>query len=188
MQAAHVESAAKPKRPAVLRHWQCPQHANVPDQQLQQQRDVADGLDVGECEPRHQPVRRQTREPDDKAEHRRDDDAERGHDQRVDQADPERARVCAFARVVDQRLRDVEAGRAAEESETGRDVLLAQVLRRVGHDLIAENEKRDEQQALKDPRSHLGIVEVGRPRAEIGRQSWQLQSHGKPSTGSAART
>ena len=108
------------------------EHGVVPEQKLQQQRHVADQLDIAGGEPRHQPVARQPRNADGKAEHGREHDADRGDQQRIEEADPERAAEGRGAcRIGDQRLADVEAGRIVPEAEAGGDVGAREVMRRV---------------------------------------------------------
>ncbi len=122
-QAAIVQEDVQRQIVAVARFRQRLEHAVVPEQQLQQQRDVADGLDVDGAILRHQPVLRQPGDADDEADDRGEDDAEAGDQQGVEQADPEGAAVGRGLRVVgDQRLADVEAGGVVPEAEAGRDV------------------------------------------------------------------
>ena len=88
------------------------EHGDVPEQELQQQRDVADqSRHRPPPSRRDQPVRRQPRDADEEAEDGREDDAEPGDQQRVEQADAEGAAVGRGRRSIgDQRLADVEAG------------------------------------------------------------------------------
>ena len=122
-QAAVVEEDAAGKRPAVAQVGQRLEHGVVPEQQLQQQRHVADHLDIAGGELRDQPVVRQPRDADDEAEDGREHDADRGDQQRVEQADPERAAVGRGLRgIFDQRLADIEAGGLVPEAEAGGDL------------------------------------------------------------------
>ena len=66
-QAAIVENAAAGKRDAAAQLRQRFEHGVVPEQELQQQRNVADQFDVAAREPRHQPVVRQPRHADDQS-------------------------------------------------------------------------------------------------------------------------
>ena len=96
------------------------------------QRHVADQLDIAAGEPRDQPIARQPRDADGEAEHGRQHDADAGDQQRVEQADPERAAEGRRARRIgDQRLADVEAGGVVPEAKAGGDVGARQVLRGV---------------------------------------------------------
>jgi hypothetical protein len=59
-------------------------------------------------------------------------DAERADQQRIEQADPERAAEGRSAcRIVDQRLADIEAGGVVPKAEARRDVSIRQILRYV---------------------------------------------------------
>ena len=93
MQPAHVEECRRRAARGSAAARAGAQHGEVPDEQLQQQRHVAHDLDVDGGEPRDQPVRRQARDADDEAEHGGEHDAEGGHQQRIEQADQERAAV-----------------------------------------------------------------------------------------------
>ena len=131
-QAAIVENAAAGKRDAAAQLRQRFEHGVVPEQQLQQERHVADQFDVAACKPRDQPIARQPRDADDEAEHGREHDADRGDQQRVEEADPERAAEGRRARRIrDQRLADIEAGGVVPEAEAGSDVGAREILRHV---------------------------------------------------------
>ena len=123
-QAAVVEEDAAGNRDAVAHLRQRLEHGVVPEQQLQQQRHVADRLDVagGELAPRSQFFDSRAM-PIDEAEDGREHDAEAGDQQRVEQADPEGAAIGrGLRRIGDQRLADVEAGGLVPEAEAGGDV------------------------------------------------------------------
>jgi hypothetical protein len=62
-------------------------HQHVPEQQLQQQGNVAQQFDIDGGEPRQQPVRRQPRDADQRADHGRQHDADHGDAERIDDAD-----------------------------------------------------------------------------------------------------
>ena len=169
VQPAHVEERPAAECEALLRHGEGTQHGDIPDQELQEDRHVAHDLDVDERQACHEPVRREAGDADGEAQDGRGDDAEHGDEQRVREPDEEGARVAHLAVVVDQRLRDVEAGGAIEEAEARGDVLLLQVRRRVGHDLIGEEKERQEEKRLGDAGADLGIVgQVGQPGGELG--------------------
>ena len=89
----------------------------VPQQDEQQHRGVAGELDVAVRQARHQPVFRQPEYPDEEAEHGGHDDAEEGHQSRVDQPHHRRAQVRVPVGVLDERLVDVVVGGEPEEFE-----------------------------------------------------------------------
>ena len=64
------------------------------------------------------PVRRQARHADDETEQRRQDHTNHGHQQGVEQADDKDAGIAVRFGVVDQMLRDAEAGTALKKVET----------------------------------------------------------------------
>ena len=122
-QPAIVEIDAAGEDDAFAEAGQRLEHGVVPEQQLQQQRDIADGLDVTGGDLGHQPVAGQPRYADDETEDGGEHDAEAGHQQRIEQADPEGAAVSRGLRVeVDQRLADIEAGIVEPEAEAGGDM------------------------------------------------------------------
>ena len=92
-QAAVVENGAARNLHAVAQIGQRLKHGVIPEQQLQQQRDVAQRFDVGRGGFVDQPVLRQPRNADDETDDGREDDAEAGDQQRVAKTDPEGAAV-----------------------------------------------------------------------------------------------
>ena len=89
-QAAIVENAAAGKRDAAAQLRQRFEHGVVPEEELQQQRNVADQLDVAAGEPRDQPVVGELRQADHKADDGGEYDADGGDQERIEKADPER--------------------------------------------------------------------------------------------------
>ena len=170
-EAAVVEEDAAGDDEAFADRRQRLEHGVVPEQQLQQQRQIADGLDVARRRFGHQPVLRQPRNADDEAEDGGEHDAEPGHQQRVEQADVERAAVSRGRRVeCDQRLADVEAGGMLPKAEAGSDMRPLEI-----DDGIAgggEDEKADDraQRDLIGDAADLGIVVERNPRGERPRR------------------
>ena len=78
---------------ALPRPGQHRQHRPVPEQELQQHRDVAERLDIDRRDPRDEPVLRQPRDAGEEAEDRGEHDADDGDEERVEQADEEGAAV-----------------------------------------------------------------------------------------------
>ena len=114
------------------------QHREVPEQDLEQQRQVADDLDIGAGDPRHQPVRRQPAERDDETENGGEEDADDRHQERVEQSDQEHAGVGVGARIGNQVLADVKTCRVPQEAEAGGDVLGLEIGAGIDDDLIAD--------------------------------------------------
>ena len=100
--AAIVEKEHVEQRHALPRRRQRGEHGQIPEQDLEQQRQVADQFDVAAGQPRHQPVRRQPSEADNEAEDRRKEDADHRDQQRVQQTDDEDARVAVRFLIRDQ--------------------------------------------------------------------------------------
>ena len=162
VEAAHIDEASPGQGVALPRPRQALQHGEVPKKELQQQRHVADDLDVDGREPRHEPVGGKARNADDEPDHGRQHDAEARHQQRVEQPDQESPAVGHGVVVVDQVLGDVEAGRAVDEAETGGDVLLPEVGCRIGDQDREQRHQRDDQHDLIKGLAHLGPIEVAR--------------------------
>ena len=176
-EAAVVEKRERADLHALPRHGHQPQHAEIPDEDVQQQRNVAEDLDIDRREAAHDEIRRQPADADDEAEDRRRDDAEDRDQERVQQADEIDVEIGRRALVVgDQRLADVEPGRIAEEAEPRGDVRLAEIVEHVLDADINEIDDDSEKYRLIDPSPDLRIVEDRNPgRADVPRNV--LQRH-----------
>ena len=163
-QAAIVEHDTARNLDAVAHLRQRLEHGIVPEQQLQQQRDVPDGLDVTGRGLRHQPVRRQSGDADNETENGSKDDAETRDQQRIKQPDPEGAAVSRGLRAVgDQRLADIEAGGVEPEAEAGRDLGALQIGDGVaGGGVDKESDNRDKRDLIDDS-ADFGVVVEGNP-------------------------
>ena len=177
VETAVVEVEQIRERHALARVRQSLQHREVPEQDLEQQRDVADDLDVDRGKTRDQPVGREARQPDHEAEDGRQNDADAGDQERVEEPDPEHARVRRQLGVVDQGLRDAEARRLVEEAEAGGDALPFQIDQRVVDDVGAEQDDAGERQDLIGDRAHPRIVPQGRSGGRRA-QLLTLRDHG----------
>ena len=80
------------------------EHGEVPEQDLKQERQVADQFDIAAGQPRHQPVGREPCDADDEAEDGREHDPDARDQQRVEKADQEDAAVAVRLVIGDQRL------------------------------------------------------------------------------------
>jgi hypothetical protein len=99
------------------RSWQRGEDGLVPEQDLEQRRQIADQFYIAAGNPRQQPVRRQPAERDGKANDGGEEDADNGHDQRIQQADEEYANVAVRPRIGNQALVDVKACIVLQEAE-----------------------------------------------------------------------
>ena len=167
-QAAVVEKSAARQQQAVAHLRQHLEHGVVPEQQLQQQRQVADHFDVDRGEPRHQPVGGQPRDADDEAEHCGKHDAQRRNHQRVEQPNPEGAAVGGRGAVVDQVLADIEAGGVVPEAETRGDLGARQVFDRVARRCPNQECDRSQQHGLIDEAADPRIVDQRSPGRSFG--------------------
>ena len=103
-EAAAVEIGAERQMVAVARRRQHRQHAEIPEEDDQQRRDVAEDLDIDGRDLADQPVAGQTADADQEADDRGGDDAGDGDQQRVEEADQQRAadggvRACTAIRL-----------------------------------------------------------------------------------------
>src|SRR2546423_5384798 len=109
-QAAIGKKEAAENRNALPRVRQRGEHGQIPEQNLEQQRQVADQFDIAAGNARQQPVRRQSAERDQKSEQRGKEDADDRHQQRVEQTDQEYAGIGVGPGIGNQALADVKAG------------------------------------------------------------------------------
>src|SRR6185437_1768537 len=120
-QAAVVEKNQAAEVKARARRRQRLHGGEVPEQKLDQQRDVAEGLDVERAGGGDQSVRGAARERDDEAERGAERDGEETHQQRVEQRDDEDGEIGRIVAVRNERLRNVEARRPRQKPEAGLD-------------------------------------------------------------------
>ena len=93
------------------------QHRNVPEDDLYELRRVAHQLDEAKRDIAHEPVGRQTHDADNQPEQRCGDDAHGGDQQRVEDADQQRAGVRVADCPRDQPERYVEIGIIGQKAE-----------------------------------------------------------------------
>ncbi len=158
-QAAVVEKHAAGNRNAVAQDRKRLQHGVVPEQQLQQQRQIADHLDIAGGKLRHEHVFRQLQDADREAENGRANDPENRDQQRVQQANPEGAAIGRLRRIRDQMLADVEARGRIPEVESGRDACPRKILRGIGGGAIGEPDDNRAEQQLESDAAPARIVE-----------------------------
>ena len=156
---AHVEIDPAGQHVALARTGQVFEYGEVPEEQLQQQRHVADDLDVDGRKLGDQPVGGQTGDADDEAESGGGNDADARHQQGVQQPHEERAAVGGGAGIGDERLGDVETRSAAQEVEARGDILPAQVVGDVVDHPDGGERDRHQQQELVGDLAHLRPVE-----------------------------
>ena len=159
--AGNVDEPERPKAQRVALLRQKPEHGEIPDEDLQEQRDVAQRLDVDGGDPRDDPVGRKPRDSDRKSDDRREDNPEDRDEQRVEQADQIDAAVARRLSVGNERLVDLEAGGVFQDAEAETDALGAKVGRRVVDDPPGEGDDADNQQNLEDHAADTFVVEHG---------------------------
>ncbi len=165
--AAVVEKSRAQEREALARSGQRAEDGEIPEQNLEEDRKVADQLDIAGRQLGQQPVRREPRDADQEAEDRREHDANARDQQRVQEPDDEDAGIGVGFIVGDQRLVDAEAGGRIQESETAADVLGREIGARVERELIAEPCRRAQQDDLVGQRADLRIVVERNPRRRL---------------------
>ena len=163
-QAAVVEEEIVADIDRLARVRQRREDGVVPEQELQQQRQVADHLHIDHRNLADDPVLGQARDADDEAEDGGEDDADGGDDQRVEKADHEGFAVGRGGGAEwDEGLADVEAGRVVEEAETGGDAGPLQVVDGVGRRLVEQEANHRDKDDLGDDSSDARVVERRHP-------------------------
>jgi hypothetical protein len=152
---------------ALPRRRQRSEHRQIPEQDPEQERQVAHQLHIGAGEPSDDPVGRQPGNADGKAEDRCQRDAEHGDQQRVQQADQEDAGVGVGLVVGNERLADAKAGGGIEEAEARGDALRLQVGAGIHGQDGNDPDEREHQSELVEDAADTGIVvewrALGRP-------------------------
>src|SRR5262249_58538739 len=111
------------KTDAVARCRHGAEHGEIPEQNLEEERQVADRLHVSATEPRDEPVRRQPCDADEEAENSREYAADDSDQQRVQQTDQKDAAVRVGHAIGNKGLIDDKARGIAEEAKaTGRSL------------------------------------------------------------------
>ena len=142
----------------------------VEQEQPEQQRHVAERLDVPFADLAEQPVGREPADADQRAQNGAEDDAEDGDAQRVEDADPDRPGVGAGRRILDHRVADLEAGLASEIVETAGDLLPVQIVDGVADEIPGETGDETDDHDLKDPAADDRIVPGRHSHARRGAQ------------------
>jgi len=141
-EAAIVEEDEAEDVEAVLRPRQRLQKREIPEEQMQEQRDVAEELDIGRRCRGDEAVLGQARETDDEADPGREQDADEGDGDGVGQRHQQGGEIGRLLVIGQERLRDLEARRPRQEIEAGAHAEALQVLRDILADI--EDEGGDE--------------------------------------------
>ncbi|MCY1425033.1 hypothetical protein D9M71_408120 [compost metagenome] len=168
LQTTVVDEEQPAEADALPRPRQRTEHGEVPEEDLQQRRNVAEHLDVDGRQQADQPVLRQTRHTQDEAEDGGEENADHRHQQGVEQADDEYPRVGIGLGVVDQVLGDAEAGAVVEETEARLDAAMGEVGLGVIEEEPATADDEDHGDDLEGPGAHLRIVEGESARRALG--------------------
>ncbi len=138
--------------PSSERLWRGPgkvaEHREVPEQDLEQERQVADQFHIAAGEPRQQPIGREPRDPDKKPQHRGKHDADDGDQQRVEQTDEEDPPVGVLLTVWNERLADAEPGGVVEKAKAAGDLLGVEIGLGIEREFVAEPQHRRQQHEL----------------------------------------
>src|SRR5690606_3284362 len=134
-ESAIVEQNARQRIEAFVRPRQRAQDCEIPEEEMQQQRDVAHYLDIGGGELRDQPVVRKAQNADEKTKQCGEDDTDDGDDQRIEQPDEKGPGIARLLAIGDQRLDDAEARRIVEKAKARGNVEAFEIfLRRCGEE------------------------------------------------------
>ena len=170
-EAAAVEEGHVEEAQALARRRQGGEHAEIPEQHEEQQRDVAHELDVEAGQAREQPVARQPQQPHGEADHRRHRDRGDRDQQRVDDAGPQQGQDRVGRLVAGEVERHLDAGIAPQEAEARRDARLHHVVRGVLHE---EPDDRDHRHGRQPPATARPA-----PCGRAGTSSSPLPRHGR---------
>ncbi len=152
--AAIVDEDVPEQRDTLPRHRKRGEHREIPEQNLEQQRQIADHLDIAAAEPRNDPVVRKPADTHEKAEHGRKHDADRRHEQRIQEADEKRSGISVRFAEGDQRLADGKTGLDPEKIETGYEPLGRDILARRPEDVPGRERNQRQKQKLDHGRAH----------------------------------
>ena len=146
--AAVVDENLPEQRETLARSRQGPEHREVPEQDLEQERQVADQFHIAAGEPRQQPIGREPRDPDKKPQHRGKHDADGGDQQRVEQTDEEDPPVGILLTVWNERLADTEPGGVVEKAKAAGDLLGVEIGLGIEREFVPEPQHRRQQHEL----------------------------------------
>jgi len=133
----------------------------VPEEKLEEDRDVLHHLDVNGCQPGHEPVGGKARYPDDGAQDKGDDDADEGHLQRVQSSHQQSAAVSIRGGIGDEGFTDFKGGFFLKERKAGGDVLPLQVRDGIRKEIIAQESYQAERGDLIKNGPLLGVIPEG---------------------------
>ncbi len=156
--AADEEGVAEVVGSPWSRHRQ--EDREIPEQDLQQRWDVTKDLHIDGRQLGDYPVLRQACDADDEPQDGRQDHANEGYQQSIEQTDDKDAGIAVRFGVVDQVLGDAETGTALQKAETGSDAPVCKVGLRVIEQKPAQRDDRHDGDDLKYPRTHSWIAEA----------------------------
>ncbi len=165
-QAALVQKDGIGEREAVRDRRQLHEDHEVDDEELEQQRRVADQFDVGADDARQEPVRGEARDAQDDPQHRREDDAHDAEEDGVEHAHQEGMTVRVVGAVGDRTVADLEPGALGEESVAEREVPFGHRRHEVvGQKADADADRQQHDDLRNDPqdtdvtpRRHRGLL------------------------------
>ena len=171
-QAAIVEKERAEQRDALPRRRQRREHGEIPEQDLEQHRQISHQLDIAAGNARQQPVRRQPAQRHQEADDGGEKDADDGNQQRIEQADQEYAGIGVRSGIRNQALADVETGIMRQEAKAGGDALRLQIGAGVGDDLVADPDQRRDKQQLQDKPAPAGAAAKRTPQSGNKLRRW----------------
>jgi hypothetical protein len=130
---------------------------------MQQHRDIAQVMDVGAAQPRHQPIARETQDADADTYQGRQNDAEHRYLQRVEDAHQHGPAIGRGRRIGNQAFADLEAGFPIKETIAGRDLAVSEVDDGVMGQISAQQEDQPKRQHF--PEQALKIAILGKDRS-----------------------
>ncbi len=158
IEPAQIQVHRAPEIQALARPRQGPQHREVPEKDLQQQRDIAENLDIGGRQAGDQPIARQPRHADYEAEQGRQRDAQGRYQQGIEQPDHKGAPVAGSLAVGHQALDNAEPGPVIEKAEAGGNPPALQVVQGIAEQVPAQGQHPAHQRQLQPQGADPGVV------------------------------
>jgi hypothetical protein len=143
------------------------QHGEIPEEYLEQQRDVAESLDVDGRNFCDEPVVREPCDSDDETDDGGKNDTQEGDQDGVEQADKESTAEGIGLVIGNQAHEDAETRFVVQKVETRADATLFEVMQRIAEDVGKESEDRCENDNLEDQCTLVRIVPEWRPRWHV---------------------
>src|SRR5690606_30699410 len=186
-ESAAVEIGSEGKLNTVAWCRKHRQYAEIPEENDEKRRNIAEYFHINHANLGNQPVSRQASDTNEESENGSRDDAHHSDKHRVEQADYDCPSERGVSVEIDQRLRHVKAATPVQKTIAGRNVRAAQIFNRVPPYPVNRRRKNGDDQNLKDDAPYLGIIHPGNTSG-IARVERVLRCHAVPLVRCGKRT